>query len=156
MITRIALTVILALVLAPVFAAKPVWSPKTYGPYQAEHLSTYDGDTFWMRVHIWPAQSVAIKIRLAGVDTPEIRQGPGRRIPQCEKVLAKAATHFTNSILEIAIEGEIVLEQVKADKYGDRVGAVVKVLGRDLAEEIIAAGHGRLYGGGKRGGWCDD
>lgn len=149
----------IALALTAVFlltAAKPVWSPKTYGPYQADHISTYDGDTFWARIYVWPAQSVAIKVRLMGVDTPETRSGPQRRVPKCEKALAAKARIFTDTFLSQAGPGGIILKQVKPDKYGDRVDALVYVGGRSLTDALIKAGHGRLYDGGSRGAWCKD
>ncbi len=39
-------------------------------------------------------------------------------------------------------------------KYAGRVVAWFVVDGEDLAEESIVAGLARVYGGGKREGWC--
>ena len=153
---RIILAIALAGTVTAVFAAKPVWSPKTYGPYQAEHLSTYDGDTFWARVHIWPAQSVAIKIRVIGTDTPEFRSNR-RKVPECEKVPAEAARVFADDFMRDALPGSIILTGVKFDAYADRMDAVVKVDGYDLAEALNEAGHGRVYFAKKaQGTWCGD
>jgi endonuclease YncB( thermonuclease family) len=148
---------LLTLILIPLLmAAKPVWLPNSYGPYQAEYLSTLDGDTFWARIHIYPSQSVAIKVRVLGVDTPEFRSSAYRKVPACEKVLAEAARAFTSDFLGKAATGQIWLEQVKPDKYGDRVDANVWVAGNDLAQELIKAGHGRPYSGETRQPWCVD
>ena len=42
------------------------------GPFPFEVLEVIDGDTFRARVTIWLGQKVDVKIRLKGVDTPEM------------------------------------------------------------------------------------
>ena len=39
------------------------------------------------------------------------------------------------------------------DRYG-RLLADLRIDGRAVAGMMIAAGHGRAYGGGQRRGWC--
>ncbi len=147
------------------FIAWKVHAAPLPGPYHAEVLNVYDGDTFTVRVHpgrdfyvnIWPGltinlglDNISIKtsVRLRGVDTPELRG-------KCEeeKVAARLARAFTIK----ALEGGATLTAVKKGKYAGRVIATVTLAGgEDLAEELIAAGLGRAYDGGKREGWCDE
>jgi micrococcal nuclease len=42
------------------------------GPIPAKIVSVYDGDTITVRAHIWLGQAVETKVRLDGIDTPEI------------------------------------------------------------------------------------
>ncbi|MDR4308030.1 thermonuclease family protein [Chelatococcus sambhunathii] len=87
------------------------------------------------------------RIRIAGVDAPE-RAGRCAR----ERQAAEAAA----SALAGMIEGRcLTLTGVHGDKYFGRVVARVSTeSGGDVAEALIAEGHGRAYMGGRRGGWC--
>lgn len=86
-------------------------------------------------------------MRLAGVDTPELRA-------RCDVELraARAARDFATARLRAA--RYIELRRIRRGTYF-RIVAQVWLDGRDLAAELIAAGHGRAYAGGRRGGWCD-
>ncbi len=162
----IAVFVILVFILGiQLFIAWKVHAAPLPGPYEAEVISVYDGDTFTVRVHpgrdfyvdIWPGltvnlglDNISIKtsVRLRGVDTPELRG-------KCEeeKEQARLARAFTIQ----ALESGATLTEVKKGKYAGRVIATVTLAGgKDLAEELIAAGLGRAYDGGKREGWCDE
>jgi endonuclease YncB( thermonuclease family) len=113
----------------------------------AEITSVYDADTFRVNIANWPAiAGERIPIRVRGVDAPEIRA-------RCdaEKYAAREAKQFTVA----ALRGAQVVELHNMDrgKYF-RILADVYVDGQNLAELLIAAGHGRPYQGGKREGWC--
>jgi hypothetical protein len=41
--------------------------------HPAEVLRVIDGDTFEARVHVWPGLDITTKIRLRGIDAPELR-----------------------------------------------------------------------------------
>lgn len=86
------------------------------------------------------------RVRVMGVDTPEIQC-------QCEHECrgAIAAKKFVQDALLSA--GTVSIEREGADKYR-RTLARIYVNGRDLAELIIAAGHGRPYHGERRQSWC--
>ncbi len=43
------------------------------GPVSASVLRVIDGDTITVRARIWIGQSVETRVRIAGVDTPELR-----------------------------------------------------------------------------------
>ncbi len=97
-----------------------------------------DGDTI-VDTSTWE------KVRIMGVDTPEIHARC-----QAEYEAAWRAQRFTAAQLAA---GPVVLERHRLDRYG-RTLAVVRIGGRDLAELLIAAGLGRPYHGERRRGWC--
>jgi endonuclease YncB( thermonuclease family) len=133
-----------------ILASAPALAADLYpGPYRAEVLRIVDGDTLEARVAIWPDLETVVSVRLRGVDTPE-SYGPKCQV---EKTLAVAATAFLDGL---APQGSVILlRDVGPDKYAGRVDARVMLEdGREAAAELLAAGHGRPYGGGKRDGWC--
>jgi endonuclease YncB( thermonuclease family) len=122
---------------------------KPAGPsaYRATALSVIDGDTFEARIAAFPGQEIVTRVRIAEVDAPERRA----RCP-AEQAAAEAATRALQRLIE---NRPLTLTDLRGDKYFGRVLARVKSPGvGDVAEALIAAGHGRSYSGGKREGWC--
>ncbi len=118
------------------------------GPVPAQVLRVIDGDTIAVRALIWIGQSVVTRVRLAGVDTPELRSGCALEIE-----LAIAARDLVSDALG---DEPAILWDVRNDKFGGRVLARVEnYKGEDIATLLIAAGLGRPYDGGKRAPWCD-
>ena len=118
------------------------------GPLAAEVVEIIDGDTIAVRVHVWLGQLVETRVRLIGVDAPELR---GRCA--AERGRAERAREW---LRERVGRGEVVLRDIRFDKYGGRVLAQVETAsGEDLARELLAEGLARPYRGGRRGGWCD-
>jgi micrococcal nuclease len=104
------------------------------GPVPAQVVAVVDGDTLSVRAHIWLGQEVATLVRLAGIDTPELKG-------ECESERARARA--ARDYLE------------RYEKYAGRVMAkVASADGGDLSERMIAAGFARAYDGGKRLPWC--
>lgn len=131
-------SLLLALLVAPAYASD-LRVPATV-------LNVYDGDTLTVQAEIWPGLTWRGSVRVQGVDTPEIR---GRC--EEERRLALAARDF----VQTAVGQTVTLSDIKQGKYAGRVVATVLLSdGRDLAEELLAAGHARSYTGGKRHGWC--
>lgn len=117
------------------------------GPIEAEVVDVYDGDTFTVDAYIWLDQQLRIKVRLNGIDTPELRT-------RCvtEKSLAKAAR--THTLTRIGGK-RVLLHDIQYGKYAGRVLArVLTPDGEDLASSLIKAGLARVYHGGKRTPWC--
>ncbi|HVP84451.1 MAG TPA: thermonuclease family protein [Rhizomicrobium sp.] len=88
------------------------------GPVSAEVIHVVDGDTFEAKATIWLGQSIDVRVRIAGVDAPELHA-------RCnaELTLALAARDW----LVRRIEGKNVrLSAVRYDKYGGRVDATVR------------------------------
>ena len=110
-------------------------------------LVAYDGDTVVSTYKPIPGLS-AIRFRLIGIDTPELRTG------KCEKEKADAIR--ARDFLNAEIKGKpTTVEVVAWDKYGGRVLARLhNAQGEDLANKLIAAGYARAYSGGFKASWC--
>jgi len=117
------------------------------GPVRAEVTRVVDGDTFEANAAIWLGQSIEIRVRIAGVDAPELHA-------RCdaERDMALAAKDWLSRRIE---GGDVRLSAVRYDKYGGRVDATVHDGKGDVGEALIAAGLARPYHGGHRGGWCE-
>ena len=119
-----------------------------YGPYDADLMRVIDGDTIELSVELWPGLTQRSSIRLVGVNAPEKRT----RL-FCEKTAGIAATEFTRSFVE---NGAITVTDVRNGKFAGRVLGNVFVDGKSLSDALLASGHARVYGGGRRQPWCDE
>ena len=118
------------------------------GPVAARVLAVIDGDTIAVSARIWIGQHVVTRVRIVGVDAPELRGGCPR-----ERALAVEARDF---VLDAIDAGVVMLRDIRYDKYGGRVLARVENgNGQDLAALLVAAGLGRAYDGGARASWCE-
>lgn len=108
-----------------------------------------DGDTIAVTAQAWPGIEAVANVRLIGIDTPELH---GRCA--AETHAAHAARDAVRALLPLG--SAIVLTDLGTDKYGRILARVRLKDGRELAEALIAKGHGRPYFGGKRQGWCDE
>lgn len=113
----------------------------------SEVRSIYDGDTFKVSIAGWPPIiGKSISVRVAGIDTPEMRGSCER-----EKQLAREAKKHTVAFLRA---GRVVeLRNIERDKYF-RIVADVFVDGRNLTQSLLNAGLGYPYGGGTKRKWC--
>ena len=119
----------------------------------ARVVEVIDGDTLGVRVRIWLDQDVATRVRLDGIDAPELR---GRC--EQERALARRAADFVaGKVMSEAGAGTLVrLHEVRYGKYARRVVARVEMEdGEDLAQALLDAGLARPYDGGRRASWCD-
>lgn len=113
----------------------------------AQVMYVIDGDTFEARVHLWQGLDITTRVRLRGVDAPELKA-------QCleESRMAQAAREALTAMLK---EGGVTIYNVGPDKYNGRVVADVATRATsNVSAALIAAGHGRPYNGGHRAGWC--
>jgi endonuclease YncB( thermonuclease family) len=117
--------------------------------HPAEVLRVIDGDTFEARVHVWPGLDITTKVRLRGVDAPELKA----RCP-AERAMAEAAR---DALRDMLAEGAVGVSAITPDKYGGRVvaDAATRSVG-SVSVELQSRGLARSYGGGRRRGWCDD
>jgi endonuclease YncB( thermonuclease family) len=119
------------------------------GPLPARVLAVIDGDTLVARVRIWLGQSLEVRVRLAGIDAPELRG----RCPR-EAALAVAARDF---LIRRTGGGEVSISQVRLGKYAGRVIArVADAKGADLSQALRSAGLARAYRGARRKSWCNE
>ena len=129
--------------------AEMVW--KRAGSSDMRHavdvIRTIDGDTFEARVHLGPGLDPTTRIRLRGIDAPELKASC-----QQELQMAEAATDALRALLR---EGDVTIFNIGPDKYAGRVvaDAATRRTG-NVSTAMLAAGHARSYGGGHRNGWC--
>lgn len=122
---------------------------KVYGAVIVDEVtSIYDGDTFRVNIHSWPAVAgERIPVRVNGIDTPEMR---GKC--QAEKEQARLAKQFTVQTLRLA--KTIELRNIQRGKYF-RLVADVYVDGESLAAELINKKIAVRYDGGTKIDWCE-
>ena len=110
-------------------------------------IRAIDGDTFEARVHLASGQEVMTRVRLRGIDAPELKAACAKELR-----MAKAATGALRDLLR---QGEVAIYNIGPDKYRGRVVADVatKRTG-NVSAALLAGGYVRSYHGGHRNGWC--
>ena len=113
--------------------------------YRAAVREWVDGDTVEVDIDLGFAIHKIDRVRLHGVNCPETHSSD-----QAEKAKGKAAKAFSESLAPAG--ALIVLRSFKSgeEKYGRFLADVITDDGRDVAVELIRAGHGQPYDGGKR------
>lgn len=111
-------------------------------------LSITDGDTFRGRVQLWPEITIETSIRIADIDTPELRGKCAQ-----EKKLAVEARDALSGLL---LNHSVFLSHVEPDKYGGRSLAIVRTAdGVDVGGELLKRGLAASYSGkGLKHNWC--
>ena len=118
------------------------------GPVPAEVMGVIDGDTIAVRARIWIGQDIETRVRISGIDAPELRGAC-----DSERALAVAARE---RLVELVAGGGVTLTEIRYDKYGGRVLARVRTRdGEDVGDTLIAARLARAYAGGARVSWCE-
>jgi micrococcal nuclease len=125
---------------------RPLSAEALAGPVPATVERVIDGDTIEVRAHIWLGQTLAIRVRIDGVDAPEMKARCAE-----ERTMALAARDFLEKRLAGA---DITLTRVVYDKYGGRVRAKIADSAGDVATALLAAGLARPYHGERREPWC--
>ncbi len=109
----------------------------------------YDGDTCTATLHDRYLPAVLgdhIPVRLAGIDTPEIRG-------QCQREIALARQARDLLQAHLARVTRVDLLHPERDKYF-RLRGTLLADGQDVAKLLIQAGLARPYNGGPRQPWC--
>ena len=144
---RVPLAVLLAAGFAALFAANPTSPAEEFpGPVSAVVERVVDGDTLDVRADIWLGQSLNVRVRIAGVDAPELRA-------RCEEERRRALAARDYLVRRLG-GAEVRLSSVVYDKYGGRVRAAVTDADGDVAAALIAKGLARPYHGERRQTWC--
>ena len=119
--------------------------------YVYKPVKITDGDTIKLDVSKESplVKKLGLSVRIKGIDTPE--KGSKAKCDK-ENVLGQQATKFTNDLVG---NKELLLSEVKNDKYGGRIVANVKVGGVDIAQELLKKGLARVYNGEEKKSWCD-
>src|SRR5690606_34608940 len=108
-----------------------------------------DGDTLRSTVKL-PCPLCSVSVRIRGIDTPE-----SNYLAKClaEKEKAVAAKAFILTL--IGTSQTMLAKNVKWDKYGGRIDAIVEINGVDVGKEMIAKGFAKPYSGtGDKPDWC--
>jgi endonuclease YncB( thermonuclease family) len=129
--------------------AETIW--KQAGAADIHHatdvLYTIDGDTFGARVHLAPGQDLTARIRLRGIDAPELKG-------QCASEI-RMAEIAAGALAKLLREGGVAVYNIGPDKYPGRVVADVATRRTpNGSAALLAGGFARRYDGGHRGGWC--
>lgn len=127
--------------------------------YRAKVTDVYDGDTITVDLDLGRGMwSIGEKVRLHGINTPEIRTRN-----KAEKEAGKAARDFLVTILGFKVvdtdweAGDIIIHtfaKKEEGKFGRLLG-VVYVNDINVNELMISRGHAIEYHGGKRIKWKD-
>jgi endonuclease YncB( thermonuclease family) len=142
----------LALLAAPfVLTVKAQGAETISGPVGATVTEVIDGDTFWVKARIWIGHEVTTKVRLSGIDAPEI--GSHAKCAAEKQKGEDARAYLTGLVGGQSVQ----LTDIRADKYGGRVDARVAVEGGagkfiDLGELLVTKGFAVAYGRAKP--WC--
>jgi endonuclease YncB( thermonuclease family) len=121
--------------------------PAFRSSHPARVVRVIDGDTFEARVGVWPGLEITTKVRLRGIDAPELRA-------RCPDEIAKAQA-ARDALSAILAEGAVGVSQVALDKYGGRVVADASTRRTpDISTALLRAGLVRGYAGGRRESWC--
>lgn len=126
-------------------------SPTTPSTLRAGHLAqvlkVIDGDTFEARVAVWPGMEIVTKVRLRGIDAPEMSA-------RCADEYRRAVI-ARDALARMLAEGDVGISRIGQDKYGGRVDADVSTRAtRDVSAQLVAAGAVRRHESGRRQGWC--
>ena len=119
------------------------------GRYSVDVLRVIDGDTFEARVHVWPGHELITRVRLRGIDAPELKA-------RCdsERVQAEAALAALRGMLN---DRDVSIWNLGPDKYFGRVVADAGTRRTpDVSAALLTKGVARSYNGGYRNGWCDN
>ena len=116
--------------------------------YGVDVVRMIDGDTFEARVHLWPGLEMTTRVRLRGIDAPEMK-GSVRE----ELRMAEAATEALRAQLA---DGDVAIFNIGPDKYDGRVVADAATRRTpSVSNALLARAMRGNYQGGKRGGWCE-
>ena len=117
-----------------------------------EYVKVYDGDTVVVRLPILPAPLDRLRVRIEGIDTPEL--GKGAKCPE-ENERAIAARQFLEGLLTGA--HELRVHGFRWDKYGGRILGELRVPDGSVRDLLIQSGHAVPYEGvGLRRSWCSN
>lgn len=110
-----------------------------------------DGDTFRAHVDLWGGWRWVGRVRLAGIDAPEI--GTEARCP-AEAAAAEQARQRLAAAVPVG--ARVYLSAPATDKFQGRIDATVYTgSGENVNTAMIASGLVRAWNGrGARGSWC--
>jgi micrococcal nuclease len=115
--------------------------------YQAALLRVIDGDTVAVRIQIWLGQELVTKVRLKGIDAPELNGA-------CPSEITRAHA-AREALIGLIGHGDVKLTEIMPDKYGGRVVARLwSSAGVDLGAALVTRGHAKIWRGRRETTWC--
>ena len=123
-------------------------APTPHPPFEnVEVVDCYDGDTCTVNLPgLPPVFGHHLPVRLAGIDTPEIKG----KCPREKELAIQARDAVLKMIREAA---RVDLADPRRDKYF-RLGAQVIADGRNISAMLLAEGLAVPYFGGTKAPWC--
>jgi endonuclease YncB( thermonuclease family) len=104
--------------------------------YKAKVTRVIDGDTFEAAIEMWPEITILTRVRVFGVNTPELKSKDVEESKRAFIARRFTADQILSMPVELAVHGK--------DSFG-RVLCDVKYDGKDLSEELIKNGHATKY-----------
>ena len=123
-------------------------TPFAYGDVKiSKVISVYDGDTIRVNIDSYPdIIGKNIRIRLKGIDTPEIKG-------KCQKEIdlaIMARDYLRNAINQ---SSHIELKNIERGKYFRIVGELY-IDGENISKGLLKEKLAYIYHGGKKRSWC--
>jgi endonuclease YncB( thermonuclease family) len=112
-------------------------SSESFGPYAGVVDSVHDGDTVYIKLDVGFDLSVYTRVRVAGINAPELATAAG-----------KAARDYAQTLLKPGDAVRVV--SFGWDKFGGRIDASIEYhldAPEDFAKTMIAAGHALPWDG---------
>ena len=109
-------------------------------------VRTIDGDTFLARVRQRDGRDLVVRVRLRGIDAPELKAS-------CQEELDKAEA-AARALRDLLGQGGVTITNLGPDKYGRVLADVATRRTANVSAALLAGGFARSYNGGHRDGWC--
>jgi len=109
-------------------------------------IRAIDGDTFLARVHQRDGRDLVARVRLRGIDAPEMKAS-------CQEELDKAEA-ATEALRNLLGQGGVTIYNLGSEKYGRVLADVATRRTPNVSAVLLAGGYARSYNGGHRDGWC--
>ena len=109
-------------------------------------IRTVDGDTFLARVRRRDGRDLVVRVRLRGIDAPEMKAS-------CRAELDKAEA-AARALRDLLGQGGVTITNLGPDKYGRVLADVATRRTANVSAALLAGGFARSYNGGHRDGWC--
>ncbi|PNH01081.1 hypothetical protein TSOC_013056 [Tetrabaena socialis] len=128
----------------------------------ARLLDVHDGDTIAVAAEVLPGHTYQLRIRLAGIDAPEmsrvnvLAEDARRRLVGllAPTVQVNTTAHMTRGEMQRALQADVNLVFIKCmqmDKYGRVLAHVARGPDEEHVQDILLReGHARAYDGGTR------
>ncbi|MCG2669487.1 thermonuclease family protein [Bradyrhizobium sp. GCM10023182] len=113
---------------------------------QVDVVRTIDGDTFLARVRQRDGRDLVARIRLRGIEAPEMKAS-------CQDELNKAEA-ATDALRNLLGQGGVTIYNLGSEKYGRVLADVGTRRTANVSAAMLAGGYARSYNGGHRDGWC--